>query len=403
MKSKAIISIVGTVIVAAGLFSGVGMAQNIGRQPADRTRPADRAILSKGPTCQCDLTTLMGTQATIHYASFPSNTNWTGPVTSGIEVPSSPGTTPSWQNPQRFNINVQASKIRVEFARDASYGFGAQFLFTLAPHAPAPCGAATIVGSSVKTNRSDAKPHVTTPVFTASTVTIVFDNVTSPAGGPRAFPDWKKGDWIETQLKFACGDGTQPPDPDPVPVVLDPCCPPWNSTQLSSMLFYQGTGPISAPYTLNFQPTAALHAQLNAYVAYLASLTLAPPVTGLTIAFSAFDAGTGSTANSSGPSVGSGSMTWTGGPPAPTANFFGSGVMQVGHWYRIQTTVTLNGGPRGWLQRKCIRSYVDVRIQVIGSRMAPGAGAGSGGPSVLQMRLENGSVLERPVEGRGTR
>lgn len=392
MKSKAIISIVGTVIVAAGLFSGVGMAQNIGRQPADR------AILSKRPTCQCDLTTLMDTQAKIHYANFNQNTDWTGPVTSGIEVPSSPGTTPPWQNPQRFNINVQASKIRVEFARDASYGFGAQFLFTLAPRSPASCGAATIVGSSVTTNRPDAKPHVTTPVFTANTVTVVFDNVTSPAGGPRAFPDWKKGDWIEAQLKFACGDIT-PPQP---PVVLDPCCPPWNSTQLSSMLVYQGTGPISAPYTLKFQPTPVLHAQMNAYVNYLISLGLTPSVTGLTIAFNAFDAGTGPVAIPLNTSVGSGSMTWTG-ASTPTASFFGPGVMLVNHWYRIQTTVTLNGGPRGWLQEKCISSYVDVRIQVIGSRAAPGAGAGSGGPAVLQMRLENGRVVELPVEGRGTR
>lgn len=233
-------------------------------------------------------------------------------------------------------------------------------------------------------------------MFTPNTVTIVFDNVTSPANGPRAFADWKEGDWIEAQLRFACSGGI-PPEPDPVG--FDPCCPPWNSTQLSSMLVYQGTGPISAPYTLKFQPTPALHAQMNAYVNYLTSLPLGPSVTGLTINFSAFNAGTGPAPIPAGPAIGNGAMTWTG-ANTPTAGFFATGIMSVNTWYRIQTTVTLNGGPRGWLLKKCITSNVDVRIQLIGSRAAPGAGAGSGGPAVLQMRLENGRVLELPVEGR---
>src|ERR1700694_2326242 len=44
------------------------------------------------------------------------------------------------------------------------------------------------------------------------------------------------------------------PDTQPPPVV-DPCCPPWNTTQLTNMLVYQGTGGIASTFTLVFNPT----------------------------------------------------------------------------------------------------------------------------------------------------
>lgn len=78
---------------------------------------------------------------------------------------------------------------------------------------------------------------------------------------------------------FECCDCDAPPPP----AAFDPCCPPWNSTQLISRLAYQGTT-IGQPYTLKFLNTAPLNTQMNAYMAYAQSLGLG--FTSLTINFS---------------------------------------------------------------------------------------------------------------------
>jgi len=174
--------------------------------------------------------------------------------------------------------------------------------------------------------------------------------------------------------------------PPPPPAGFTSCCPPWTSTQLQSMLVYQGSGGISGPYTLKFVPTALLHAQLNAYVTYLQTLGLG--FTNLLINFQLIDAGTG---NSPVPGVlvNQQPVSWTGtGTPTPT--LFPNNLMVVNRWYRIRTQIILGGNPPpGFMPRECIVRYVDVRLQVL-----PGARAAR---PVLQMRDSDGRNLDRPL------
>lgn len=224
---------------------------------------AASAVSAQTP-CNCSLTTLLGTQANVHYASFPSNTDWNGTVTNLFELPS--GTNPlSWNSPNRFNIDLQASKVRIEFATGpASYGQPLQFKFTLNPLAPTPCGAATIVGSIVTTNRADAASYVTSQSsFNSNSVTIMFGNIGPPL---TAFADWKKGDWIEAQLIFACQGG-------PTGTTTSTCCPPVNKLMVQGLWGHQGNSastylqPLDT--TSSTATTSSFVAGLNAYLAYL--------------------------------------------------------------------------------------------------------------------------------------
>jgi hypothetical protein len=52
------------------------------------------------------------------------------------------------------------------------------------------------------------------------------------------------------------------------PVATDPCCPPWNKEIMKNFMVYSGSGNISAPYTLLFQPNAAFNNQMQAYINY---------------------------------------------------------------------------------------------------------------------------------------
>lgn len=174
----------------------------------------------------------------------------------------------------------------------------------------------------------------------------------------------------------------------PPPAAFTACCPPWNATQLQSVMVYQGTGGIGAPYTLKFNPAPQLHAQLNAYITYLQSLGLGINV--MLINFQLSDAGTGATPVP-GSLISNQPMTWTGsGMPSP--NFFANGAMSVNRWYRIQTAIIL-GGTAGstFLPTQCLISYIDVRIQVMPS---PGARQGA---ATMQIRLADGRIFERPV------
>lgn len=173
--------------------------------------------------------------------------------------------------------------------------------------------------------------------------------------------------------------------PGPVQPAFNPCCPPWNSAQLQSMLFYQGSGGIASPYTLKFHPTPLLNAQLNAYINYLHTLGMG--FTNIVINFQLINAGTGPTPVP-GVLITQQPVSWTGtGNPSPT--LFPNNLMVVNHWYRIQTQIILGGYPGQFLPRECITSYVDVRIQVLPSvRSAPR----------LQFRLANGRTMERALD-----
>lgn len=162
--------------------------------------------------CTCTNASLIGTQANVHYANYNPNTDWNGTVVNSVEMPASSNPL-QWNNSQRFNVDILANKLRVEFAVDAYYGqgspVGSQFKFTLNPVAPAPCGAAKIVGATFTTNRADASNYINAQSSFSSSpniVTIVFGN-----GGPSPFADWRKNDWIEAQLKFDCANSVSMP------------------------------------------------------------------------------------------------------------------------------------------------------------------------------------------------
>lgn len=165
--------------------------------------------------CSCTSATLMGTPANIKYSAFPNGTDWNGTVGSGIEIPASMWVPTSWNTgvpPGRFNVDIQSTKLRVDFASDASYGQGApgaQFTFKLNPLAPPPCGPAKVVSSVVTTNKGDATAYVTSnSSFNSAlnTVTIAFGNI-----GSQPYSDWRKNDWIEAQLKFDCVNSVSMP------------------------------------------------------------------------------------------------------------------------------------------------------------------------------------------------
>jgi len=170
------------------------------------------------------------------------------------------------------------------------------------------------------------------------------------------------------------------------------CCPPWNSTMLSNSMFYVGSGGFSQPYTLKFQPSATTNTQMEAYVAYIH--TLHPTVTNLTETFSLQNGGTGSTCSASGPST-IGTATWTSTNITLTPPGFYTGFpMVVNNWYRIATVTTLNG-KHPPLDPTCIDNWICVRIQVTPSpKPMPGH---ESEPAMLQMRLPDGRMVERPV------
>ncbi len=186
----------------------------------------------------------------------------------------------------------------------------------------------------------------------------------------------------------------------PTPVLPDPpttsaCCPPWNETWLANSLAYMGTGSISAPYTLRFQPNAALNSQLMAYVNYLNAVN--PSVSGLEIQFQVFNAGTAAAAVPVGSPIASHSAVWTAGA-SPTVNFFNPGLMQVDKWYRVRTRMSLKQGrlPTLTFGNDCVEHFIDVRIQVTLGRVAPGAAQPQ---PQLQIRLPDGRTLHQPLTG----
>jgi hypothetical protein len=302
--------------------------------------------------CSCANSSLIGTTVNTS-AGFPG-LNPASTVTSAVEFPTSalvlfPAS--SGASP-RMSIDYGSNTIRVQFLH--SQGYGSAFAFTFAslnPTPPAGCaGTPQIVGKTVQTNNASANFVVTGATSTAHSVTVPY------AQAPNT--NWQAGDFILITLQFGCS-GIPPTGG------FDPCCPPWNAAQLRSNLFYQGTGGIGAPYTLKFVPTAMLNAQMNTYVAYLLSLGMG--FTSLTIQFELFNAGTGASAVPGGTPV-TGSITWTG-TGTPTAIFFPPGAMTagpLGPWYRVRTTIVLNGGPgSSYLPASCLVSFVDVRLQVV--------------------------------------
>jgi hypothetical protein len=170
----------------------------------------------------------------------------------------------------------------------------------------------------------------------------------------------------------------------------DPCCPPWNTSMLEKVLFYQGTGSISAPYLLKYQPNAAFSSQMQSYINYVHSVN--PAATQITLNFRLHDGGTGNTPVM-GAQLGSQHwVTWTSPSPAPAPqNFFNSPtqLMQVNQWYVVHTGIYLEGGQQ-FFPASCADNDIGVRIQVVSIPLREQR-------PVLQM-YSKGRITERPLD-----
>lgn len=157
---------------------------------------------------------------------------------------------------------------------------------------------------------------------------------------------------------------------------VDPCCPPWNKDTLKDVMFYQGSGSISAPYTLKFQPTNQLLNQIQTYFNYISSVN--PAISGIVIDWTLSDEGTGNapiiTGTPIGPVV---STTWnatTAGNPLPNTNFFTMPAysMQINRWYGVDTTIRLLPNGQTFFPEKCAKNGMHVRIQVLNAKTRSG-------------------------------
>ena len=179
------------------------------------------------------------------------------------------------------------------------------------------------------------------------------------------------------------------------PAPIDPCCPPWNPARLAEMMFYKGSGSISAPYTLNFQPTASFKSQIQAYIDYLHSFN--PAIQKITIAWRLHNQGTGNTPTIPlGPQVNvTAYTTWSSsgnGTPsvAGDPNFFSLPnpyPMVIGTWYRVHTGIYLEGG-HVFFGDKCANNEIWVRVQVLPK---------AGGASAAVLEFWNWSNVMRRV------
>lgn len=166
---------------------------------------------------------------------------------------------------------------------------------------------------------------------------------------------------------------------------VNPCCPPFNSTLLQSMLHYQGasaTGGLGSPYTVTFQPTAAFNAQMQAYIDYLH--TLDPDYTDITIDFSMWDGGSGSTAVAGTSQLGADHwMSWhAGGGGVPllspalqstsTGYAFFPNTLQTSEWYVVHSSVYLNDD-QVFFPVDCVN--VDTAVRLKPMALKPNTGA----------------------------
>jgi hypothetical protein len=263
------------------ISSNIFMVQDArAQQPRRLPQPTGEALIRPDfitplPCRLCVEPGLMGTQANVHFSNSPLNTDWNGTVSNVVEMPSATNTL-SWNNPGRYNIDLQYNKVRIEFARNAgAYGPLAQFKFTLNPTAIRACGPVKIVGSTISTNRPDAASYVTSQSSfdsTTNTVTISYGNQ------GQGFEDWRKGDWIEAQLSFEC---QTPPNVPPVST----CCPPVNKQMVKGMFKHEGNA--AGNYTMSLDTTSpatnSFVTGLNAYFTYLK--TVCPQTVGFKAEF----------------------------------------------------------------------------------------------------------------------
>ena len=142
----------------------------------------------------------------------------------------------------------------------------------------------------------------------------------------------------------ATGGGTQT---GTTTQTFNPCCPPLDTAKLKEMLVYHGSGSIAADYTVNFQPTPAFEAQMQAYFNYI-KVACNTSITNLVINWRLSDQGNGPTPSPGyGPASDDPAFTWwntstnpLGAPvisPSPFFSIPNPFPMHVNEWYLVHT------------------------------------------------------------------
>jgi hypothetical protein len=344
---------------------------------------------SQTKSCNCANASLVGDTVGTRFNLGPGPINKV--VGNPIEMPNAGPVLGAAGPAPRWNIDFGINSIRIDFLQQpATYSMGSYFTFSSLDPQLAGCPSAFISSITVTTNKSTVPFNVVSAAtFGPHTVTIQI----APTGGNL---DWQPGEFILVKLNFACDTPSTSPTP------IDPCCPPWNKDLLKDMLFYQGSGSISAPYTLKFQPTTAFKNQMQAYINYLHSLN--PLMDAITIAFRLHHQGTGSLPSPPwGPQIGPDawvSWNWNNsgiGMPiiVPATGFFLPPVypaspMQVGTWYAVTSGIYLEHGQKFF--GRCAETTVYVRIQVLS------AARGNSGP-VLEFSDGKSVIKSVPLGG----
>ncbi len=185
------------------------------------------------------------------------------------------------------------------------------------------------------------------------------------------------------------------------PANISTCCPPWDDTRLEGSLYYNGSGGISDPYTLTFNPGATINAQMQAYINYLNALD--PGITTITLSIRLKDKGQTPNAPGLGMPVSSYHfVTWTAGsntsPSSGTPNFFTmpDASLQVNNWYLVQTKLRLNDDNVAF-SNECSESYYMVNVQVMGGTNKNGSRS-SASPYLVIKTLKNGRITSQRLD-----
>lgn len=164
------------------------------------------------------------------------------------------------------------------------------------------------------------------------------------------------------------------------------CCPPWNKEVLGKSMQYKGTGGISDPYTLVWNPSALFQSQMQAYLNYIGLLNQC--VTKMSMEFRLHNQGTGATPNIGGwgPMIGSiGYVSFTKNTtgvstlsnlPAPISLFPANGMLP-NIWYAITAGIYHDCGQQ-FFGKDCAENTIYVRVQFMAAKGASSEGNAAG-------------------------
>lgn len=181
------------------------------------------------------------------------------------------------------------------------------------------------------------------------------------------------------------------------------CCGPWVGVDIIPSLMPNFPTGAGGPYTMTFTPSAAMNAQMSAWLNYLHALN--PAVTQLTMSWQAANLGTGNTAATSGTTIGAAhsvTWNWTNSGVTMTGGGFWTGApFPLTTWIGFQTTLSVNGGQAGaaLLGPDCRTSWSAWRAQP--QQITQGGGNGGTGRIIFETMSARGQVQRtQPIQVR---